>query len=797
MSQLISQLISLSSALRRAPQQHLKGYYYWLHGQWPSGQVDPLPMLDEHGQTNVRGVYIAGELTGLPLLKFAARQGAERVRHLCADPAFERARARTPDDVYDLIIIGCGVAGASAALEAQRRGLKFIIYEAKSPFSTLRDFPRGKPIYAYPSGFETESALNVERHDKESLLASLDQQLHEAGVEVISARVDQLKRSDGLISCEPHSTRALRVLIAIGKSGEPNRLNVVGEDDDHVHTRLYDPHEHRGAQAVVVGGGDSAVEAAIALAQAGAGVSLVHRGDELTRPKPVNLEALQRLRAPLAPDDQSGAESADDHEPARASLGQVRVYLQSQVAEIKHGVVKVSRSGETGSRGQVTLSGDLVFVLTGRRASYDLLRRSGVQMRGERSLKSALSLIGVLAFCALLYHWKSYSWFPFDAINPSGWIQSLSQNLSDGLSARAQDKTTLLYTLLRSASQPSFYYTLIYSLTIGYFGWRRIKRRRTPYVKSQTLSLLFFQWIPLFILPELILPLLGRNGFFSEGAALRGVADLFFESYDGGIGEERAYWRAYGFILAWPLMVYNWLTHQPIYGWLILGSVQTFVIIPLIVYRWGKGAFCSWICSCGALAETLGDTHRHKMPRGARWNKLNMLGQVILALAFLMLGLRVWGWVDPQSWAAAHIQSLLDGPSPLSYKWSVDVALAGFLGVGLYFHFSGRTWCRFACPLAALMHIYARFSRFRIFSDREKCISCNVCTSVCHQGIDVMSFASRGAPLEDPQCVRCSACVEGCPTGVLSFGRLDQDGAPKLDKLSASLVQISEPRARD
>ncbi len=130
----------------------------------------------------------------------------------------------------------------------------------------------------------------------------------------------------------------------------------------------------------------------------------------------------------------------------------------------------------------------------------------------------------------------------------------------------------------------------------------------------------------------------------------------------------------------------------------------------------------------------------------------------------------------------------------LNYQWSVDLFLSGVLGVGLYFWFSGRTWCRFACPLAALMHIYARVSRFRIFADKKKCISCNVCTSVCHQGIDIMSFANRGEPMADPQCVRCSACVQECPTGVLSFGRYGGvDGkAILLDRLPASPVLMQE-----
>ena len=118
--------------------------------------------------------------------------------------------------------------------------------------------------------------------------------------------------------------------------------------------------------------------------------------------------------------------------------------------------------------------------------------------------------------------------------------------------------------------------------------------------------------------------------------------------------------------------------------------------------------------------------------------------------------------------------------------------MAGILGVGLYFWFSGRVWCRFACPLAALMHIYTRFSRYRIFPDKQKCISCNVCTSVCHQGIDVMNFANKGLPMEDPECVRCSACVQQCPTGVLAFGRYDGERNIVLDKLPASPVLMRE-----
>jgi polyferredoxin len=165
-----------------------------------------------------------------------------------------------------------------------------------------------------------------------------------------------------------------------------------------------------------------------------------------------------------------------------------------------------------------------------------------------------------------------------------------------------------------------------------------------------------------------------------------------------------------------------------------------------------------------------------------------MVGQVILGIAIVLTLLFALSWIpalhDPLSPGLTL--------SEKGYKIIVDAMIGGAIGLGFYFWFSGRVWCRFACPLAALMHVYTRFSRFRIFADKKKCISCNVCTSVCHQGIDVMNFANKGLPMADPQCVRCSACVQSCPTGVLQFGRLDGQGKPVYDRLPASPVLMRE-----
>jgi len=309
-----------------------------------------------------------------------------------------------------------------------------------------------------------------------------------------------------------------------------------------------------------------------------------------------------------------------------------------------------------------------------------------------------------------------------------------------------------------------------------------------------------FQVIPLFLLPYLLLPWAGHNGWFDGGAG-GWLADHLFPITEWD-PQGREYWRAFGFILAWPLFIWNAFSWQPMWLWLLIGFVQTFVLIPILVYYWGKGAYCGWICSCGALAETLGDAHRQKMPHGKAWNRLNLVGQVVLAAAFVLLAARIVSWAWPATWVGSFYDGLLSNWKvgteawhvQLNYFWLVDVTLAGIVGVGFYFWFSGRVWCRFACPLAALMHVYARFSRFRILAEKKKCISCNVCTSVCHQGIDVMAFANKGMPMSDVECVRCSACVQSCPTGTLTFGQVvpRTNAVLRRDRLAASPVLMAE-----
>jgi len=754
-------------------------YTHWLHTRWPAGAVEKLPEVREDGSTNLPGVYVAGDLTGIPLLKFSLDSGARVVRTIAADPELgtdgtqpRGGASGTPSDLVDLVILGAGVAGMAAAVEAKKQGLSFVVLEAAESFFTIVNFPKAKPIYTYPHAMTPAGDLQVTADIKEALVDELRRQTEAAGIQPLAGRAERVEHSGAELlvhRSEGDPLRARRVLVAIGQSGDFRMLGVPGEDLDKVYNRLHDPNDFRGKRALVVGGGDSALETAIALAQAGAQVTLSYRRHELARPKPENVEKLERLRG------DSGSHPS----------GTVTLRLGSQVRRIEEREVELEGSGGV----RETIPNDVVFTMIGREAPLDFFRRSGMRIANEIRPAGWVGLALFLGFCAWLYNWKSGGsmaslfaarhWFPFN-------LPDLLRAAGGSVAQAAANPRSLLGILAISASGPSFWYTLAYSSIVVIFGIRRIRRRRTPYVTAQTITLMAVQVLPLFLLPEVILPWLGAHGLLPQG-----LADALFPKVTYGHGRE--YWRAYGLILAWPLDVYNIFTHDPLWWWIAIGFLQTFVLIPLAIYFFGKGAYCGWVCSCGALAETLGDTHRHKMPHGSTWNRLNMAGQGVLAIAFVLLFVRIAGWILPDGNFADRI---FDPVLKDHYKWVVDVFLAGVLGYGVYFWYSGRVWCRFFCPLAALMHIYARFSRFAIVADKKKCISCNVCTSVCHQGIDIMSFANKGAPMMDPECVRCSACVQSCPTGVLTFGQVDRTGRTiRLDLLPASPVQMREGRS--
>ncbi len=518
-------------------------YLHWLHDRWPAGAVEKAPHVNDDGTTRVPGLRVVGDLVGVPLLKFSAHTGARAVQEILRESAFKPSKQGFD---YDLAIVGAGVAGVSAAIEAKKAGLNFLLLDASEPFSTIRNFPRGKPIYAYPTEMTPDGELRFKAKVKEGLLAELEQQAERHGIRSTTARIERVHRqADALVLKQANGPdiSAQRVIVAIGRTGNYRKLGVPGENRENVYTRLVDAEPYAGQDVLVVGGGDSALEAAIALAEAGAKVALSYRKNSFARPKPENATRIETL----------------------AQDGSIRLLMASKVLSIHEDSASIQQpDGQA-----IQLPAAATFLLIGREAPLDFFRRSGVPISGDYNARFWLTMAAALALMTLFYHWQKGILFQSLGTGSIAWaIASLG-----GLLQTAVDTPTHFLNHLRGAlNQPGFYYSLAYSACVVAFGIRRVKRRKTPYVRLQTTVLALFQIIPLFLLPWLLLPWAGANGWWADGIG-GWIGDQFWPN-----GE---YWRAFGLVLAWPLFVYNWFTPDPIWGWLILGFLQTFVLIPL------------------------------------------------------------------------------------------------------------------------------------------------------------------------------------------------------------------------
>ncbi len=275
-------------------------YTRWLHCRWPAGVVERLPEAREDGSTNVPGLYIVGDLTGIPLLKFSSHTGARAVRSIMDDASFTSRSAEA--GVRDVVIIGAGVSGMAAALEARKNDLDYELLEATEAFSTITNFPKGKPIFTYPTDMTPDGDLQfpADGDVKEALVKNLHRDTLEKGVIPTSARAEQVNRSGNLLEVKLAGgdvLRAHRVIVGIGRSGNFRKLGVPGEELGKVSNRLHDPKDYAGQDVLVVGGGDSALETAIALTRCGANVTFSYRKPDFSRPKPENIEHIQQLAA--------------------------------------------------------------------------------------------------------------------------------------------------------------------------------------------------------------------------------------------------------------------------------------------------------------------------------------------------------------------------------------------------------------------------------------------------------------------------------------------------------------------
>lgn len=262
---------------------------------------------------------------------------------------------------------------------------------------------------------------------------------------------------------------------------------------------------------------------------------------------------------------------------------------------------------------------------------------------------------------------------------------------------------------------------------------------------------------------------------------------------------------AYYLSYFWPLKIEAFYPDNilrepaPFVLWSFLGSL---VLVPALGVFFGKRWYCSWVCGCGGLANTAGEPWRHLSQKGdASWRIERVTIHLTLALALVTTALVVIAsWVAPESrvsgvWWSGHgapgsyavdgalrSAGIVEAAARARYYYGVAVSavLSGAIGVGLYPLGGTRLWCRYFCPMAALLGIVQKAGRFRVEVKPDMCISCGMCTEYCEMGIDVRSYAQANESFTRASCVGCGMCAEVCPRGVLS---LTQRGAPGLVRL--------------
>ncbi|HEX7069154.1 MAG TPA: 4Fe-4S dicluster-binding protein, partial [Rhodothermales bacterium] len=203
------------------------------------------------------------------------------------------------------------------------------------------------------------------------------------------------------------------------------------------------------------------------------------------------------------------------------------------------------------------------------------------------------------------------------------------------------------------------------------------------------------------------------------------------------------------------------------------GIVMIAVATPILTYFFGKRWYCSWVCGCGALAETAGDPWRHLSDKSLRawkierWMVHGVLVLVVVTTALLWLNLAFGG----------RVLGGASGAFAGAYGFYIGLIFSGVIGVGFYPIMGARVWCRFGCPMAAILGLQQRlFSRFRITTNGGQCISCGNCSTYCEMGIDVRWYAQRGQNVVRASCVGCGICATVCPRGVLRLENGPREG---------------------
>jgi thioredoxin reductase/NAD-dependent dihydropyrimidine dehydrogenase PreA subunit len=318
-----------------------------------------VPLMDEWQETSVPGVFVAGELSGMALVKNAVEHGRKVVDRIAQRAA--RARAQGKGEAYDVAIIGAGPAGLTAAALARERGLSAVLLEQEPDLGgTILHYPRRKLVLVQALEMPFLGPLREGEYEKEDLLETFQDLTRRAQLNIrFGAKVTAVTRPNGhfAVRTPAFELPARFVILALGRRGTPRKLGVPGEELPKVMYQLVDAASYENKKILVVGGGDSAAEAVIGLArQRGNTVMLSYRREKLVRIKKKNEERLGELM----------------------SKGRARALFGSEVTEILEDRVRL-RQGER----RIDLPNDYVFVFAGGDPPFGFLREIGVRFGGE------------------------------------------------------------------------------------------------------------------------------------------------------------------------------------------------------------------------------------------------------------------------------------------------------------------------------------------------------------------------------------------------------------------------------
>ena len=310
-----------------------------------------LPVLNPNFETNVPGLFIAGELGGMGLIRNALTQGVQAVQEIA------KSHPRSPGKRLDVLIVGAGPAGMGAALTAKSLNLTYRVIEQESLGGCVYKYPRGKLVMTAPVDLPLVGKFHFRQTSKEALLGVWTEIMQREQLRIqTSERVEAIEKEDDgfVVRTTKAAYRASTVLLAIGRRGTPRKLAVPGEDLPKVVYRLIDPDQYIGQEVLVVGGGDSALEAAASIAEvSGTQVTLSYRGEAFGRAKPKNRQRVA----------------------AAADRGNLKLLLSSNVSHIHDDLVILEHGGT-----QLEIKNKAVIISAGGVLPNEFLKKVGIRV---------------------------------------------------------------------------------------------------------------------------------------------------------------------------------------------------------------------------------------------------------------------------------------------------------------------------------------------------------------------------------------------------------------------------------